>query len=57
MKIYLANKHFFMVLGVSDFNLIFFISDLLQGPNGPQGAIGYPGPRGIKVSTLNLFLF
>lgn len=24
--------------------------DLVQGPNGPQGAIGYPGPRGIKVS-------
>ena len=22
----------------------------LQGPPGPQGPIGYPGPRGVKVS-------
>lgn len=26
--------------------------NLLKGPNGPQGAIGYPGPRGIKVSSV-----
>lgn len=25
----------------------------LQGPNGPQGAIGYPGPRGVKVTALH----
>lgn len=24
---------------------------LVQGPSGPQGTIGYPGPRGLKVST------
>lgn len=34
--------------------LCFF--DLVQGPNGPQGAIGYPGPRGIKVSLHNYLI-
>lgn len=23
----------------------------LQGPPGPQGPIGYPGPRGVKVGV------
>lgn len=22
---------------------------IVQGPSGPQGPIGYPGPRGVKV--------
>lgn len=38
-----------------------FIYFLFQGPSGPQGPIGYPGPRGVKVDvrimwTLHLFM-
>lgn len=29
----------------------------LQGPSGPQGTIGYPGPRGVKVSTIATIRF
>lgn len=29
-----------------------FVCLLFQGPAGPQGPIGYPGPRGVKVGDL-----
>lgn len=25
---------------------------IFQGPPGPQGPIGYPGPRGVKVNVI-----
>ena len=29
----------------------FFFFSIFQGHPGPMGSIGYPGPRGVKVST------
>lgn len=34
-----------------------FICFYLQGPAGPQGPLGYPGPRGVKVGSLLSRLF
>lgn len=34
---------------------ILITMDLFQGPPGPQGPIGYPGPRGVKVNA-NFFV-
>lgn len=33
---------------------LIFLSLFPQGPSGPQGAIGYPGPRGVKVWLISL---
>lgn len=34
------------------FSLQFWQNVFFQGPAGPQGPIGYPGPRGVKVRCL-----